>query len=69
MPSHLCQAVAGPQRRRGRGPEQLHSKVALPLGPVLAGHALAALPRGAQDLGVHLCVREAAVVFSIMALP
>lgn len=35
---HLCEAVAGAQRGRGRLRQQLHTEVAHPLGPVVLGH-------------------------------
>eukprot|EP00955_Chlamydomonas_euryale_P057041 356644-Chlamydomonas_euryale.AAC.3 len=45
---HLRKLAASAQRWRRALPQQLHTKVALPLGPVLLGHALAALPRAPQ---------------------
>ena len=49
----LCQLVVGPQSRGGRVAQQLHCKVARPLGPVLGGAALAALPGPPQHGLVH----------------
>jgi len=50
---HLSQEVGSPEGMAGGLLQQLHSKVAHPLGPVLLGAALAALPGSPQGLIIH----------------
>ncbi len=50
---HLSKEVGSPEGMTGGLLEQLHSKVAHPLRPVLFGAALAALPGSPQGLIIH----------------
>ena len=51
--AYLGEEVGGPEGMAGGLLQQLHSEVAHPLGPVLLGAALAALPRPPQGLVIH----------------